>query len=177
MDEGGREASTSGPWEEGRSCQNQRLESCASKDSTSLCCCNKQPPKLASLTVLLSCFHKTQRASGRLLGQLSTFHGTQWSRLYRSYGSYILTEALMSKGSEPWVAIQRGFDAFAWQQPFDQNKAYTLYSQGSWDIWENRAIFYGGAGKRSWTGDMQRVPGHHQCLFIESDLQRPSAQV
>lgn len=138
MDEGGREASTSGPWEEGRSCQNQRLESCASKDSTSLCCCNKQPPKLASLTVLLSCFHKTQRASGRLLGQLSTFHGTQWSRLYRSYGSYILTEALMSKGSEPWVAIQRGFDAFAWQQPFDQNKAYTLYSQGSWDILENR---------------------------------------
>ena len=44
----------------------------------------------------------------------------------------------MSKGSEPWVAIQRGFDAFAWQQPLDQNKAYSLYSQGSWEIWENR---------------------------------------
>lgn len=138
MEGGGRQASTSGPWEEGRRCQNQCLESCASKDSTSLCCCNKQPPKLTSLTVFLSCFHKTQWAYGRLVGQLSTFHGTQWSRLYWSCGSYILTEALMSKGSEPWVAIQRGFDAFAWQQPLDQNKAYSLYSQGSWEIWENR---------------------------------------
>lgn len=34
----------------------------------------------------------------------------------------------MSKGSEPWVAIQRTPDALR-LAAFDQNKAYTLYSR------------------------------------------------
>ena len=59
MEEGGREASTSGPWEEGRSCQNQCLESCASKDSTSLRCCNKQPHQSRSLMIKVYVFFTT----------------------------------------------------------------------------------------------------------------------